>query len=684
MENVFNLISIVTAGAAIPIGIFSLSTYIQDRSEKVFLSFSIMSLSLAVFYLIPPIGLVIREAAPYPVQLEIKRFFIYCYYAIIPLFLFHYTGYRRPYIFYINLGLVVLSFLLMLLTRTEQPTPSWFIVALAFFTFNMFLGIRAGIWQLKNGNKRDAFFLLAVFAIYSSLYVLAMLHQFFAFEVIIKESSKYFYPFHLHSIFFQVIMGILLYEKAFDKTRLERIYNARGIRWSEFMQNVPIIVIEYDVNETILFINKHGLQTLGFNSMEEINGKRVSDLFQATENQNQLRRNKSRSYETSDALTFFNNSILTPDGHKRSIIWIRFPVESEYSDTLVNILIGTDVTEEESRDELIEKLKLEIDKENITDIDTGKLAANFIIGSGEVIQYILRKISLVSATGVTVLIEGETGVGKELVADLIYENSARKGHPFKKINCGALPRDLIEDELFGHEKGAFTSAHQARKGMFEQADGGTIFLDEIADLPIELQPKLLRVLQDGQFERIGGQKSLQVDVRIIAATNRNLEEEVQHKRFREDLFYRLNVFPITVPPLRKRKEDLPDLINYFVSYYSNKYGKNILQISKADLQQLINHPWPGNVRELKNVIERSVLLSQGTSLKLNWSDSFSETEKELDNKSLDEINREHIIRILEECDWKINGKEGAAYKLQMNPNTLRSRMKKLRISRPLP
>jgi transcriptional regulator with GAF, ATPase, and Fis domain len=298
------------------------------------------------------------------------------------------------------------------------------------------------------------------------------------------------------------------------------------------------------------------------------------------------------------------------------------------------------------------------------------------------LRYAIQKVGQVATTNAPVLLEGETGVGKEVLADLIQKSSLRNNMPFIKVNCGALPNELIEDELFGHEKGAFTSAIQSRKGRFELADGGTIFLDEIGELPLAMQPKLLRVLQNGEFERVGGQKTIKVDVRVIAATNRELVNEVKQGRFRDDLFYRLNVFPITVPPLRKRTEDLPALINHFIAGKAKEYNKNLQQISKADLQRLIEYSWPGNVRELKNIIERSVITSEGTILKLDWFFN-TQSEKIQGTETLEQIERDHILKIMNECHWRINGEQGAAEKLDMHPNTLRSKMKKLGLSRPI-
>jgi formate hydrogenlyase transcriptional activator len=280
------------------------------------------------------------------------------------------------------------------------------------------------------------------------------------------------------------------------------------------------------------------------------------------------------------------------------------------------------------------------------------------------------------------LILGETGTGKELIARAIHSSSPRQHRPLIKVDCASLSPTLIESELFGHEKGAFTGAQSRKIGRFELAHGATIFLDEIGELPLELQTKLLRVVQEGELERLGSSQTLKVDTRIIAATNRDLEEEVRKGRFREDLWYRLNVFPITVPPLRQRQEDIPLLVQSFVNRFSRKLGKEITKIPPQVLQALQQYPWPGNVRELENVIERSLIDTKGPILQLAEKITAPAPPTPVSPpQSLEAVERAHILRILQEVRWKIDGKDGAAARLELNPSTLRSRMRKLAIER---
>jgi transcriptional regulator with GAF, ATPase, and Fis domain len=292
----------------------------------------------------------------------------------------------------------------------------------------------------------------------------------------------------------------------------------------------------------------------------------------------------------------------------------------------------------------------------------------------------IEEIEQVAPTGSTVLLLGETGSGKEVLAQAIHDASGRKDRPMIKVNCAALPATLIESELFGREKGAFTGALARQAGRFEIADGSTIFLDEVGELPLESQPKLLRVLQEGEFERLGGTRTIKVDVRVIAATNQQLTQTVSEGRFRADLFYRLNVFPIEVPPLRKRREDIPLLTWTFVKEFSNSMGKPIEQIDEESMAVLVAYPWPGNIRELRNVIERAMILARGPILHIKIDHTpLQQQVVNLTAGTLEDAERAHILQTLEQCGWRIRGANGAATLLNVKPTTLESRMKKLGI-----
>lgn len=308
-----------------------------------------------------------------------------------------------------------------------------------------------------------------------------------------------------------------------------------------------------------------------------------------------------------------------------------------------------------------------------------------IVNGCEVIRRILEQVQQVAATPASVLISGETGTGKELLALAIHEASPRKNRSMIQVNCAAIPAALIESELFGREKGAFTGALSKQVGRFELADGSTLFLDEVGELPLDAQAKLLRVLQEKQFERLGNPKPIKVDVRIIAATNRNLSQEVAEGRFREDLYYRLNVFPIQLPPLRERREDIPKLVETFVQEFAVGMDKNIDAVDKNSLQSLCLYEWPGNIRELRNVIERAVILTKSPILKIALPIDGLGTVSMPSSSSLatlEEVERQHITHVLEACGWRVRGQGGAAAILGLNPNTLESRMTKLDIRRP--
>ena len=339
----------------------------------------------------------------------------------------------------------------------------------------------------------------------------------------------------------------------------------------------------------------------------------------------------------------------------------------------------------------VEKLKANLDAENVylrREVEE-IYPCEDMIGNSVAFQRVLMDVHRAAPTNAPILIQGETGTGKELIARSIHAQSSRSKRPLIRLSCAALPSTLAESEFFGHEKGAFTGAVGQRIGRFELADGGTIFLDEVGDLPLEIQAKLLRVLQEGEFERVGSSATRSIDVRVIAATGRNLEQDIDKRLFRADLYYRLRVIPIELPPLRNRRDDIPLLVWYFVEKSCALHGKKIRDIPPSTMDALLAYDWPGNVRELEHLIERSIILSQGFALELSdplISANFSRSSPESGDGQhhLDTIERSHIISVLDQCGWRVKGQGNAAERLGINPSTLRGRMRRLGIERPRP
>lgn len=376
-----------------------------------------------------------------------------------------------------------------------------------------------------------------------------------------------------------------------------------------------------------------------------------------------------------------------------TITFVSYRAKVEWPDELIQRLrllweIFANALERKRADQQIQKVLAEIkelkdhlEAENIYLRDQINIEYKHdeIIGRSDAIQNVLLQVRQVANTDSTVLILGETGTGKELIARAIHNTSARRTRAMIKVNCAALPATLIEAELFGHEKGAYTGATSSQIGRFEAANGSTIFLDEIGELPLELQAKLLRVIQEGQFERLGSPRPIDVDVRVIAATNRNLVQAVREGRFREDLYYRLNVFPIAVPPLRERREDIPLLVWSMVEEFGKVFGKTIERIPKKNMEAMEHYHWPGNIRELRNLLERAMILCNGTTLVVDVQDGSTAVAAQ--PMTIEGMERMHINSVLEKTGWRIRGRNGAAEILGLKPTTLNSRMKKLGIRR---
>ena len=441
----------------------------------------------------------------------------------------------------------------------------------------------------------------------------------------------------------------------------------------------------HDYTGKILDVNLRACEILGYNK-DELLGMGMSDVdLEIAKEQH-----KDRYWAPLQSEKY-----ITFEGTHQRKNGSTFPVEVrlgrvDLGDKSLLLSLTRDVTERKKSDDKlkqafkeINELKDRLEEENIylrREVET-RYRHKEIVGESRAIKKVLMAVERVAKENTSVLITGETGTGKEILARAIHNLSPRNVRSMIRVNCAALPGSLIESELFGREKGAFTGAASRQAGRFEAADKSTIFLDEIGDLPMELQAKLLRVLEDGTFERLGSSKTVSVDVRVIAATNHNLAELVKKDIFRRDLFYRLNVFPVVVPPLRDRREDIPLLVWAFIEEYSQSMGKSIKNIPKKVMDELQDYRWPGNVRELKNVIERGMIMSSGSTLRIEQQQT--EAAATIKNMSMEDVEREHIRQVLLSTGWRVSGKNGASRILGMKDSTLRSRMKKLGIERPL-
>ena len=485
------------------------------------------------------------------------------------------------------------------------------------------------------------------------------------------------------------VLAVVVTRDITERKAAEEALRQSEARFRNMADSAPVMIWVVDTDKLCTYLNKRWLDFTG-RSMEEEAGSGWAEGIHADDYARCLETFDS-SFDRREPFTI-EYRLRRADGEFRWVFDTGTPRFSSGGDFLGYIGSCVDITDRKETEEALQvmlgevnRLKNQLQEENVYLQEEIKLEHNFseIVGRSDAIKYVLRKIKQVAPTSSTVLIMGETGTGKELVARAIHSESLRSNRSLVKVNCAALSPSLIESELFGHEKGAFTGAIGRKIGRFELANGATIFLDEIGELPPDLQVKLLRVIQEGELERLGGNRTIKVDARLIAATNRNLLEEVQNGRFREDLWYRLNVFPITVPPLKQRREDIPLLVEHFVTTFSKRMGKRIMSVAPATLNTLRDYSWPGNVRELANVIERAIINNVGPVLRiLNISETLQTVVRSTSNKTLEEVEREHIITVLGDTSWRIEGPHGAAKILGVHPSTLRSRMTKLDVQKP--
>jgi PAS domain S-box-containing protein len=465
------------------------------------------------------------------------------------------------------------------------------------------------------------------------------------------------------------------------RVRMDRMLRDSEERLRDLFDEAPIAYVHEDLDSRFIRANRTALRILGVRPEEAVGFRGLSlvpDTPEAKRRAAEAFAAIGRGADTAGVLMELRRK---DDGQT---LWIRWWSRSDPSGAFTRTMF-LDVTAQV----LAEREQARLQQQNMYLQAEIKAAHNFdeIVGRSPGLMSVLQRVSKVAATDSTVLVTGETGTGKELIARAVHSASPRNGKSFIKLNCAVLPTGLVESELFGHEKGAFTGAVARKPGRFELADGGTLFLDEVGELSPDAQAKLLRVLQEREFERVGGTTAVSVDVRVIAATNRDLARMVKDGKFREDLFYRLNVFPVHLPPLRDRPDDIPLLVRFLMGKFSARIGKRMTGVAAGTMELLVGYPWPGNVRELENVIERAVILADGPELEIDPEVLavpvvIPPASFEPGGKSLLTVEREHIMAVLRQTNWVIEGPSGAAKVLAIHPNTLRSRLKKLGISRP--
>ena len=492
----------------------------------------------------------------------------------------------------------------------------------------------------------------------------------------------------------EYLRTVAMYTEASDQARA-------NFKYRTLYRSTPAMLHTVDGTGLLVTVTDHWLSKLGF-SREEVLGRPVTD-FMSVSDQKQYERGKLQKLISEGDFNNLERQMVTKDGTTIDLVMSAISHRDENGEVDRMLVASKDVTERnraesQLRRTLLENARLreELERERDYLREEVNVALNFgrIVGTSPALRRMLKRVEAVAETPASVLVEGESGVGKELVARAIHARSPRADGPLVKVNCASIPKELFESEFFGHVRGAFTGAHRDRIGRFQLADGGTIFLDEIGEIPLELQSKLLRVLQESEFERVGDDVTRSVDVRVIAATNRNLEKLIVDGEFREDLFYRLSVFPVEVPALRERGNDIVQLAQHFLEQTCKDFGREALTLTRAQALNLKAYAWPGNVRELKNVIERAVILSPGKVLRLDLSmpgvalsdtapqEAAAPPEGVLTEKEMRDYQKLNIVKALEQSNWKVSGEGGAAELLGVRPTTLADRIRTYKIKRP--
>ncbi len=672
-------IFIFFAGIALTTGLSYIGFSVLKNGKREELLFGLFSTCAAIYYILLSID---------SIPVDVTMLFATGMFTLFPWYLAYEARFiKKPVLWLITL-LGVGYYLAILSTDflSMPDIPYFFSYSVYLLTSIYCLGCIITIMKNKNMPIWPFFVITAYYILFTAEEIA---FDIFAFPFPWRELMDINYLDLFPIIIIAFKLTLLIYDHLI-KIKLQKEVNFYKSNINTILNQTKKYVLSIDVNGRILFVNpffqeffKADMPLLDSNIKQFITEDTKDDFH----------RNVLTSFESNgDIVSKFKSA-----NGIRTIAWSFVKLKdnpSSLNDQYVT-LFGTDISSQKETEEHLneayhelEILKNKLLAENVQLRMEGKSASpqGIMVGNSPNFNYVLHRIEDVAPLDVPVLLEGETGVGKELVATAVHTQSLRKNKPFIKINCSAIPENLLESELFGYEPGAFTGADNLKRGMFELADGGTLFLDEIGDLPMSLQPKLLRALQEGEIKRLGSESVIKVDIRLLAATNLNLHKQVEKGEFRSDLFYRLNVFPITIPPLRKRSEDIPLLINAFINSFNKKYNKNITEISEGLLQELTSYTWPGNIRQLRNVIERAVITSSSSVLKLvdplpniNKTTIGSVDSSLNDLGSLEEFERKHILKILHHCGGKISGSKGAAEMLKLPASTLRSKMKKLGI-----
>ena len=694
------------AAACLTIGLINLFIWFRLKQSKANLLFSIAALGAAAVAITELFGLTSQSIPDYVLALKFQTLAVFVMLVSLVWFIHLYFGTGRKWLLWLIsilwVSSIIVNFIapysvvyseIIELYQSRMPWgelytnaigvdhPLRFISDIPTVLIVIFI-IEASIRLWKKGEKRRAgwiggasLFFILLAGIHTPLVDAGIIH------------SPYIISFSFLAII--LAMSLEISYSVYEAANLSKEVIANEQRWKSLLENVQFLVCGVNKDGMIYYANPYYLKTTGF-SHDEIINKHFD--FVVSPKAKSTIQNLDENFRKDNKLPNAQISIVTKNGEERNIFWSNVVLKDRDGNYNGVIAIGNDLTDKIKADEDLKKAYEDLEElknrleDEVVYLQQEMVSDRFkeIIGESPAINYVLNRVEEVAESNTTVLLEGETGVGKERIARAIHQKSLRKDKPFIVVNCASLPANILESELFGYEKGAFTGANRTKRGRFELADEGTLFLDEITDLPLELQPKLLRVLEGGEFERLGSEKTIKANVRLISATNKVLKDEVYTGNFREDLFYRMNIFPISIPPLRERKSDIPLLVDAFVKSFSQKHKKQIDQISQRTIAELQNYSWPGNVRELMNVIERAVITTKGNKLQLVDELKVSVNLKEgKENKlnTLEEVEREHILKVLKACDWKISGVNGAASILNLNPNTLRSRMEKLNIKK---